>query len=476
MARKYYTKNIRPFTAFCDTFGRQIIYTRQEKITRENIIEELGKALAIHRQNAYEIEYLDAYYKGDQPILYRHKKNRPEINNRVVLNLAQYIVDVNASNIVSEPIQYVLKGTDERKSEELRKLNTYLDENDKECDDIELCRWRSICGTAYRFVGDSKSKRLFASAPFTINIESPSEAFVCYFDDKTPAFGCVIKKDIDGNEVYWVYTNALWFKIVKDTIVASGANGNGAIPVIEYPNNARRLSDIEITISLTDEINKLASDRSNGIEQYVQSWIKFINCDIDIEKFRQVRDEGFFSVTSSNGAENRSDVDIMSQELDQTQAQVAVDDLFNKLLIIQGIANREGNTGGDTGQAVELRNGWSAQDRKAKFNEPIFKRSEREMLRLVLNRLRISESSTLVPTDIEIKVTRSKNTNMLTKAEVLKILLDCGIDESVAIKTVDLFSDPEQVAYESKDRMRQKFEVVDNNSETQSNNLAKGDA
>ena len=42
---------------------------------------------------------------------------------------------------------------------------------------------------------------------------------------------------------------------------------------------------------------------------------------------------------------------------------------------------------------------------------------------------------------------------MLTKSEALKMLLEAGVDYKRAIKTVDLFSDSEAVALESKDRM-----------------------
>lgn len=459
MAYRYYGKNVRPFTAVCDNqFGRKVIYTTQTVITDDNVVEELNKALNIHRQNAIEVDYLDKYYRGDQPILYRIKKNRPEVNNKVVVNLAQFIVDVNASSLVSEPIQFVLKGDDKAKLDLLLQLTSYCEEEDKQCDDIELCRWRSICGTAYRFVGAGDSTKLFAESPFSLSVLDPRECLVCYHKPKVPAFGCSIEKDNEGKTYYLVYSNSKYYKIRDNKIFEDGANGNGAIPIVEYPNNARRLSDIEITILLTDEINKLTSERSNGIEQYVNAWIKFINCDIDIEKFRQVRDEGFFSVTTNEGATHESDVDIMSQELDQSQSQVAVDDLFEKLLIIQGIANREGNTGGDTGSAVELRNGHSAQEQKASFNEPIFKLSEKATLRLILNRMRIEQGSTLTPKDIEIKITRSKNNNMLTKAEVLKILLDCGINIPDAIKTIDLFSDPERVANDSKARIEQIFD------------------
>ena len=115
----YPHKNYRPFSAICNCgFGRKIIYTRQRQITWRNIVDELNKALAIHRQNATEIEYLDRYYRGDQPILYRKKVNRPEVNNKIAVNLAYELVERKTADICAEPIQYVLRGTNDKKSDE----------------------------------------------------------------------------------------------------------------------------------------------------------------------------------------------------------------------------------------------------------------------------------------------------------------------------------------------------------------------
>lgn len=472
-----YKKNYRPFTAICDcNFGRKIIYTNKTSIDEANVVAELQKALMVHNQNVAEIDYLDNYYKGDQPILYRKKKNRPEINNKVVVNVAKFVVDTRTAETVGEPIQYVLRGTDETKSEEVKDLNTIMFGESKDYFDTELVRWQKICGTAYRFVGvNSDADELLDESPFFLSTEEPRETFVAYYSNtKKPAFSCQIRTDELGNAVYNVYTRNAYYLIQGNEILETEKNGNGMIPVIEYPNNARRLSDIEVTILMTDEINKLTSDRANAVEGYVCSWIKFINCDIDIEKFREVRDEGFFSVTSNNGAENKSDVDIMAQELNQTETQVEIDDLFEKLLIIQGIANREGNTGGDTGSAVYLRNGGAQAEKISALAEPIFKKAEREMLRIVLRHLKVKKKFQLLPSDIEIKISRSKFDNALTKAEVMQILLDCGIEPARAIKTVGLFSDPEQVAVESKERMeilypKKKEDVISVQNPTNSN-------
>ena len=475
MAYRYVGKNTRPFSAITqNNYGRTIIYTNQNRIDESNIVQELDKALVFHTQNATEIEYLDRYYRGDQPILYRKKEVRPEVNNKVVENIALFIVETKTSEMVGEPIQFVLRGTDENKSRQIAELNSIMEGEDKAFYDIELCRWRSICGTAYRFIGtnETSNEPLLDESDFFISVEDPRNTFVVYHNNGRPAFSCQIRKTTEGNNLYFCYTKGEWFEIVGGEIVNRGVNGNFAIPVIEYPNNERRLSDIELSITLTDEINKMSSDRANGIEQFVASWVKFVNVDVDLETFRSLRSEGALVVKSNNGSDNKADVDIMSQELNQTESQVAVNDLFEKLLIIHGLADRQTNTGGDTGSAVTLRNGFYSMEKRSELAEPIFKRAERNALRIILNRLRINKQFTLVPSDVEIKISRTKSDNMQMKAQVLQMLLQSGVKYERAIKTIGLFADPEQVALESRKRMEmlypeetQEVNIVDNKAE-----------
>lgn len=476
MAYRYYGKNIRPFTAVCDcNFGRKIIKTNKSQINARNIVEELNKALVIHNQNAIEINYLDRYYSGDQPILYRKKVNRPEVNNKLVVNLAYELVERKVADICAEPIQYVLRGTDEKKSEEITELNVTMDSESKQEVDIEICRWRSICGTAYRFIGnDDCNGDLLDESDFSLSSEDPRYTFVVYYSNNKPAFSCQIREGENNETIYFCYTVNEWFDIRDGKIFNQGINGNRAVPVIEYPNNARRLSDIEITILITDGINKLQSDRINGVEQFVSAWIKFINCEIDKETFREMRQEGALVVKSNNGAENKADVDVMTNELNQTEGQVVFDDLFERFLSIQGLANRSNNnSGGDTGNAVNLRNGHYDAGLRTAINEPILKKSERMSLRIILNRLRINKGFSLMPSDIVIHINHNKLDNLLTKSEALKMLLEAGVDYKRAIKTVDLFSDSEAVALESKARMEYLYPTSAEQSQQNNNPINK---
>lgn len=454
MRAKSIIKNNRPFSEVChNSFGREVIFTNEQKIDESNILKDIQKRISKHNQNSTEIDYLYNYYLGNQPVLYRIKKNRPEINNKIVQNFAYFIVETKTADIASEPIQYVLRGTDERLSQQISDLNGLMDSEDKVYLDNSIARWRSICGTSYRMIAndDGQSSPL-DETDFRLSVLDPRDTFICYYNNGLPAYSCQIYKNADNKTVWFVYTNEMWFEIISNDIVNSGVNGFLAIPVIEYPNNEFRLSDIEITIGLCDAANNLSSSRLDAEDQFVQAFIKFVNCEIDEEKFAKLKEMGAFVVKSNNG-ENKADVDIMSSELNQTQSQVAADDLFNKILIIQGIANREGNTGGDTGQAVLSRNGWVDSEKRAELSEASFKKAEKQFLRILLYRLQVNNGYTLKVSDVEIKISRSKMDNMLVKAETLEILLRSGINPERSIKSVGFFADPELVAIESQQRM-----------------------
>lgn len=466
-----YYKNYRSFSAIVDCqFGRKVIYTNVEKITIDNIEEELQSAKNIHAFNADAIRYLDNYYRGDQPARYRKKEIRPEINNKIIENHALEIVDSKVADLYGEPVQYVLHGSDEAKAQKLMELNSYMDTEDKSALDIERGTWASICGTSYLYVGDkNRLPIIYDEAPYYLRCENPIYTFVAYYsDDRTPAFSCQTRRD-DKGEYDIVYTNDFSVKIRGGKIEGDiSPNGNHMIPVIEYPNNSRRLSDIEITIEMTDAINKMASDRQNGIEQFIQAFMLFKNCDVDDDGIVKLRDKGAISIKDCADGKT-ADLRILAEQLDQTQSQTLKEDMYNNVLIIQGMPSRQENSGGDTGQAVALRNGYYAEDKRAELRIPIFKRSERMMLRVVLNKLRIRTEGEfdLKLSDIEIKPQRRKLENMSVKAQVLKMLHDIGIDDAIAIKTVNLFSDNQEVIEASKERMEINFYANNADNETE---------
>lgn len=455
-----FEKNRISFIDVCrGNFGRKIIYSSAEQINADNIVEELGKALAIHWQNRREINYLDRYYRGDQPILYRQKVVRPEINNRTVENHALEIVRFMTAQNFGEPVQYVSRKDDENITKMVDDLNDLMSTIDKSAYDIELGEWQSICGTAYRFVWVEGVD----DTPFEINTLNPKDVFIVYSsrNGNKPLMSVQQIRTTEGRNRYICYTDKWYYEIEnsKIDITKTKVNGFFKIPVIEYPNNSRRLSDIEIVITMLDTLNKIQANRIDGIEQFVQAFMKFVNCDIDENKFLEMCQLGAIKVKAQQGVQ--ADVSMITSELKQDQTQIAKDDVYKNILIIEGMPNREQNTGGDTGQAVYLRNGWDFAEQRAKLDEPIFVRSEKQFLRMALYTLNTLGSSSikLKLQDIDVKVTRNKTDNMLVKAQALIYLLEKGIHPKIAIKTCDLWGDPEKVYVQSKEYLDAKYKT-----------------
>jgi len=432
-------------------FGRTVIYSSEIEITRDNIIDVLKKVIPVHAKNMSEIDYLYKYYRGDQPILYREKIVRPEINNKVVENHALEIVSFKTGYVFGEPIQYVRRGESEDISEKITRLNEYMFSETKAAKDRELAEWFYICGTGYRMILPDEEFLDEDESPFEMDVLDPRFTFVVYNNGfgKRPLMGVKFIKTENDDYIYSVYTPTTYFEIKNLEIIKEKPHVLGDIPIIEYPANNARLGSFEIVLGLLDALNKTSSNRMDGIDQFIQAFVKFINCDIDEEQFKALKDLGAIKVKSDQGVP--ADVDIVSNELNQTQAQVAKDDIYQMILIICGMPDRNGanRTTGDTGQAVILRDGWSSAESRARDTELIFKCSEKRFLKLALRIVRDSVGLDLRMSDIDIKFTRNRTDNLLVKTQGMQNQLESGVHPQIAIANSGLYSDPEQVYLDS---------------------------
>lgn len=437
-------KNISSFTDLCGgEFGRKVAYTYVDEITKENVVSVVGKAVSVLNYNRPMIKYLHRYYRGDQPILYRQKVVRPEINNRTQENHALEIVRFKTSQTYGEPIQYVSRKPDKKTNDAVDCLNDYMRDAHKQARDIELGTWQSSVGTAYKAVLKVKGNCI---VPFRLNVLSPMNTIMVYSgNDGRDMLSIQQLKNEQGQQYYQCYSDTHFFIIKNGKVTDSGFNGFNGIPIVEYPNNPDRLSDIEIVITMLDQINKMQSDRMNGIEQFVQAFMLFKNCEINKDKFVEMCQLGAIQVKDSNQGV-QSEVKIMSEELNQEQTQVAKDDVYRQVLVVEGMPDRQQNTGGDTGQAVYLRNGWDFAEQRAKLDEPFTIEAEKKHVFVVLNIIKqTTKDIDLSVRDFDVKITRNSTDNMLVKAQSLDYLLKNNIHPLIALATCGLFGDPEKV-------------------------------
>lgn len=452
------------------TYGRKIAYADVEEITEYNILDVLSDCIGIFNWNKTIIKYLWDYKNGDQPIRYRSKRMRDDVNNPIVENHAWEIVRFKNGQTNGEPIQCVGTTKDESINAEVDKFNRYCNASGKHSRDISSGEWTSAVGTGFKAV----QRRKGADIPFRITVPTPMNTFMIYSSyTEEPLLAVQELKDTDGERYFLCFSDTYEYRVKNShlqtldvsedgTEIKSKLHAFGGIPIIEYPNNQCRVSDVELVIDLLDAINNMQSNRMDAIEQFVQSWVKFVNCSIDKETFREMKLAGALVVKSNNG-ENKADVDIIAQELNQTESQVAKKDLWDNALTISAIPNKEGNTGGDTQGAVELRNGWDFSKQAAKLKDPYIIDSERRLNAVIRNVIRQSgkDECKFGEMDYEVQISHSPTDNMAVKSQVYQMLVQSGIHPLIAITTCGLWTDSEKVYLASKPYLDVLYKTID---------------
>jgi SPP1 family phage portal protein len=449
-------------------YGRRVITTDVTEITAENVVAVLEEAMKLHEKNRSEIDYLWKYYKGEQPVLQRSKTVRPEICNRIVENRANEIVSFKVGYLCGEPIQYVGRTCEESVTTSVGTLNEYMFLVDKPALDQEVVEWGMICGTANRMVlGNDAYTPESDEAPFEMFTLDPRDSFVVYSNDvkRRRMLGVKYNTDDFGTKTFSAYSDNLYFTIKDGKVTEVKAHALGFEPIIEYPANNARLGAFEIVLPLLDSINNIESNRMDGIEQFVQAFVKFINCDITKEDFEALKDLGAIKVKSADG--QQADVDIVTNELNQQQTQTLKDDIYKAILSICGLPSMSDGSTSDSSNngAVILKNGWQGAETRAKDSEMMFKRSEKEVLKLVLKLCDGLADLKLRLKDIDMKFTRRNYDNIQSKSQVLvSMLQQPKIHPLLAFTHCGLFSDPESaytMSNEYYEEQMEKWEPVD---------------
>lgn len=463
--------------------GRGQLFTDKPVIDRTNILEVLNEAFLFHQKNRKEMLYLFNYVKGDQPILRREKEVRPEINEKVVDNMAAEILEFKLGYEFGSPITYVQRARKDIKSrktlfsfiknlftseeslqEDMRvsALNEMLVEECKSAKDLQLAKDVKTCGVGYRIILPKKVKT--GISVFDLLVLNPMNTFVVYSNDvyKEPVLGVTYYPHTDGSKTFGCYTRSKYFQIEKSVLngykkeFKEDPNVLGEIPIIEYINDYDRMGCFERVIPLMDALNMVDSDRINDIAQHVQNLLWGDNVAIDVTQYRQLRAEGMIVTKSEQG--KQATLKYLESVLNQSENQTLVNYIKQQILDISNTPSRSELSGGSTGSATNMSTGWMAAETDAKEKEQIWSASERRETAIILKILKTSNEvdpdvAKLNLSDIENRFSRSRTYDLATKSNSLATLIHIGIDPLRAIETVGLFTDPQQVTLDSAERI-----------------------
>lgn len=432
--------------------GRRVLISRYEEVTADNVVSFVKSVETQHNVNAAEIDYLYKYYKGLQPIIGRVKPVRPEIRNIVIENRANEIVSFKTGYLMGEPVSFVARTDDEDIVKNVEKLNAFVFNEDKASLDKELADWMHIAGLGYRiclpdkdYVDDSSTA--VDESPFELTVLDPRNTAVVRRNDLTGSIlaGLITVPALDGTEkTTYVYTDKKMYTVVGSKVTKVENNALGMVPIIEYPANTARLGAFEIVLPLLDALNNVDSNRLDSVEQVVQSLLLFHNVDISDEGYDQMREKGAIKFRDLD-ATLKAEIKYITAEISQNETQTLTDHLYDTILTICGMPNRNGGSStSDTGSAVIMRDGWSAAEARAKDTELMFKRAEKQTIKLMLKICDAVAGFDLKLSDIDVRFTRRNYENIQGKAQVLTQMLNCeSIPPRLAFEQSNMFVDVE---------------------------------
>ena len=450
-------------------FGRKVILSDADEITRENVLAELQLAYVAHMSNVSDINYLRDYYLGKQPILGKTKKVREEINEKIVQNRANSIVSFKVGYLAGKPIQYISSARDESVSSVVATLNDMMRVEGKATRDRELVEWQMICGTGYRL---AFPKPVPDRVPFSLYTLDPRFTFVVYANDYTKRPLCAVNyktmlplgsasdPNAIGASVFRVYTEREIFTVREGALVSAEPNELGMIPIIEYPANTARLGAFEIVLDLLDSINTLDSSRLDSVRGFVESLLILYNCDLEEGTTADdIREAGMILLRSVG--DHQPDVKVISEVLSQQDNETLKDSLIHAVNVIAGMPSQGTGRTGDSSNngAVVLRDGWQGVETRAEEFEAMFHLPEMQMLNVVSRICSSQGALEFDPSDIDIKFTRRAYEDILSKSQTLVTLLNNPyVSPRDAYTASNLFYDTEEAVLRGLEWYREKKE------------------
>ena len=308
--------------------------------------------------------------------------------------------------------------------------------------DYQIAEDCSICGLGYRGIFKDEKKR--GGTALKLLRLDPLDTFVVYYSDPTKGAAYAVTlydtaQDNNAVRYYKVYTPTKMF-VFKDTatngqdpitgaaLELDGKESDilfgGGLPIVEYRNNQWLLGDWETAIAIMDAIDFTASDGVNDIQQAVNSVLVAMGMELTEEAFAALSVNGFLNVKNIPQGVTPV-VEFISQPMDAAVGKEMRDYLEATLRVLVGVPDRKtrGGGGGDTGDAVFMRDGWQDIDLVASAKEPYFIQAERDALDVILYLLGVEqEVAKLVATDIDIHFNRNKTANLQSKAQVYSTL------------------------------------------------------
>ena len=463
--------------------GRKRIIIDKE-INKDTIIDVLLDAWTIHLKNVKDMKYLLNYYKGFQDIRNRTSANSYGINNKITVNYAYSSVRDIVGYTFGKPAQIIQRKTKHKK--DIQKIADILEYENSSTIDNEVATFAAITGIGYFCILPTeelysdympdiplKNNSLDILSTFVVQsakMGNPEVLSCTYYTDKTNTYFLCFTE----NEVYRITckgNNTL--NKINSQLIEVDINPIGLNPIIMVQNNNFLMGDFETAISVLNALNQIASDSVNDVENVIKSLLVIINAELNSQNVDKVKKNRILEIVGNVGS--NVDAKFIYQQLDSMGVQNLREYFEEAYKTIIGIPDRKtrGGGGGDTGDAVKLRDGWADIEIVARIKESYFKIAKKKQLAVIISILQklnyISKDIKLI--DIDVKFTRNKNDNLQSKAQSYSTVIGTKtIAPEDALEMADMTTDVAEVVARGKKYWEEQAQQTLENMQQATNN------
>lgn len=471
--------------------GRIKIYTDVKKITSNNVIDVLSRAMIKHEQNRTQIRYLINFEKGDQPLM-REKKVRKDIDIKSISNLAHQITEFWLGYFWGNHMAFVQKSDKHPKNSNptdndsaITLLNEMYDVEDMESKDQLLAYYLEVCGTCCQLI-DIKRNPDDEDAVFDLVTLNPLYSFVVYSSDayERPMMGVSYSEDEDGSRIFTCVTDDAIYEIRDMVEIVNGAKKNegmklneleipinpfGRVNIVEFERATDRTGVFERQLDELNALNILESDLCNDVAQTTQAnwWGNDIELDKDDDGKVKGPQAGQWILTKTNGQGKQPNIKGLVLNYDYAGVLSNIQAKHDGILERTFTPKQTEQSGGSTTGATSLSSGWTATEAVACKQAAIIKRGFKERNRLALIAIKKSPDTDpespllkLKNSDIEIRPIRQKSYDMATKINSLATMVQNFVHPRVAMEAIDFFPNLAEAVEDSVPKMLEYQKVL----------------
>lgn len=312
-----------------------------------------------HQKELERFDKLSDYYDGKHEVLERKLDNENTKNNKVMVNHAKYVTDMNVGFLVGNPISY-----SSGDNNNLDSILESFEEMDIVSHDTELEKDLSVFGIGLELIYLRKVPGTEIETEMMIKAVDPRGIFLVTDDtiEKNPLFAVHYYKkyDLDGTLTGWLF-NIYTIKTIitrksKDLTLSESAIVKalpqyfGGVQVIEYRNNEEKQGDFEQAISLFDAYNVLQSDRISDKEA-------FIDALLIIYGFKLEGNIADGLIEAPGKGEDGAGAEWLTKTFDESQVQLlseSIEDNIHKVTYVPNM-NDENFAGNISGEAMKYK-------------------------------------------------------------------------------------------------------------------------